>query len=465
MSNFVTRQSLIPSRIEVLPCYAWSLPPTDRSFIWPEYQARFEAMTPNSSRDKKSWKSFQHYKRGVTIPTLISTAGAVDNHVGELQGDPAHPHHYYDYATTSDPFGWFCNEFGSPGQPLAGLPAWYKTDLVDGFVPDPDDLEGLKQRSLRAMLPLIKDELSVINSIIELKDFKSLPKTISNVRKLARSVTEQFGQFSASSTLRRITRTGADSYLQYAFNVAPTLSDISGVYTALTKTRARITALVNGQGHPQKKHFRAKLDVPDVTSSGTYSSPQPVGGYPYGCARPCGVVSLATRYVYTDVSTFHAEIEYNYNFTQYQTEHAQLLGMLDAFGVNLNPAIIWNAIPWTFVVDWVIGVSRWLNDRRVLNMEPLINIHNYLWSYTGRRRIVTYRKVRRDLIYHDIAANEYIEQPQVPLPVVTESVYRRDAAIPTAGSVILSGLSLREFSLGEALVLARSNHHKRNRSR
>jgi hypothetical protein len=467
MSNYVTRQALIPARIETLQCNAWTLPPTNRNFIWPEYKASFEAMTPNSSRDKNSWKSFEHYKRSISTPVLVSTTGAVGNHLDVFQGNPVQ--HYYDWASSSDPFAWFCNEYGAAGEPFNDLPKWYEP-TGDGFAPTPDGLDGLKQRSLRSMLPYIKSELSLINSILELKDFKSLPKTITNAASVAKSLLSKITWRGSNSTLRRLLHATADSYLQMQFNILPLLSDISGIHAALTSCKAKLNALVAGQGYTQKKHYKVQLTVPAVSpETKTFTSPlSPFGPYPpyqYGCAKPCGVVSKATRYVYTDVSTFHAEIEYNYNYTQYQVEHAQLLGLLDALGVNLNPAIIWNAIPWSFVIDWVLDVSRWLNDRRILNMEPQINIHNYLWSYTGRRRILIYREVSRDLIYHDIGSAERVVSPGVPLPVTTESVYKRVVEMPSAGSITSSGLSLKEFSLGAALVTVRGSHHKRSRQR
>jgi hypothetical protein len=461
--SFETRTTVVPARVETLPCHAVAFPDQDRSFIWPEYTALFEAMTPNSSKDKHSWKSFEHYKRSVASTTLVECTGAVGNHLDVLSGTP--PRRRYDWAASRDSYAWFCNEFGAAGEHLTGLQPLYDPSAT-GFVPDPDDLEGLKQRSLRTMLPLIKEDLSLINSIIELKDFKSLAThTIPRLKAVGQLLQIDGRVVSAGASLRRILRAAADGYLQAQFNIYPLLSDIAGIYRSLAAVKSQLNALIGGQGHTQKKHFRAPVAVTgsDVEEK-VYFSSAPFG-YPYGCAVPCGVLSRATRYTYTDVSTFHAEIEYNYNFTQYQTEHAQLLGLLDRFGVNFNPAIIWNAIPWTFVVDWVFGVSRWLNDRRELNMEPKINIHNFLWSYTTRRRILVSRRLERDAIQHDIDPDEYVSSGGGPLPVVTESAYKRIVELPTWGSITSSGLSLREFSLGAALVLTRDSHHKRNRGR
>jgi hypothetical protein len=311
------------------------------------------------------------------------------------------------------------------------------------------------------MLPYVKSELSAINFYLELKDFHSIPKTINNIKSFAKRFLK--GKNTPGATLRRLLHTSSDAYLQEQFGILPVLSDIVGYGKAITQTKARINALVAGQGKPQKRHYRRILTESTDPETKTFRSPTG-NPYSYGCSRPCGAVSKATRYVYTDTSVFHAEIAYNYNFTQYQVEHAQLLGLLDAFGINLNPAIIWNAIPWTFVIDWVLNISSWLNDRRYLNMEPVVNIHNYLWSWTGKRRILVTREVFYDTIYHDISENEQASTPAVPLPVTTEHAYKRGVEMPSAGSIVSSGLSLKEFSLGAALVIVRGSHHKRGGS-
>jgi hypothetical protein len=142
---------------------------------------------------------------------------------------------------------------------------------------------------------------------------------------------------------------------------------------------------------------------------------------------------------------FHAQVEYNYHFTRFQTEHAQLLGMMDSLGINMNPAIIWNALPWSFVIDWFIGVSRWLDDRKVLNMEPTINISRFLWSW----------KVARNIRVSAMRTGGTYNRPPnlVTLREMTETAYRRDTSLLHSNSLIASGLSNKELSLGVALLI------------
>lgn len=157
------------------------------------------------------------------------------------------------------------------------------------------------------------------------------------------------------------------------------------------------------------------------------------------------------RTTHYNPTTFHAEIEYNYYYTQFQREHALLLTHLDRLGVQLNPQIIWNAIPWSFLVDWVFGISKYLGEQKVLNMEPIVNVHRYLWSWTQHRR--TAIKIRSTASQG--SGNQF--NPSIIdtyLPTMYETAYRRDVQLPDSSSSLFgSGLSATELSLGVALAI------------
>jgi hypothetical protein len=149
---------------------------------------------------------------------------------------------------------------------------------------------------------------------------------------------------------------------------------------------------------------------------------------------------------YTGV--FYAQIEYSYTYTRFQEKYASILGYLDYFGVNLNLAILWNAIPWSFVVDWVIGVSRFLDQFKVLALLPDTRIHQYSWSWkVARVTRLTVKGVACPL------PDELM--PRVELPPILETLYRRDVGIPTESPLIAGGLSLKELTLGAALLVPR----------
>lgn len=424
-----------PTYVVVFP----TVPPVgNRTFYFmpKRFVSLYEKITPNSTGRSREWKSFEHFK-SVTAPI---TGGGLQQ-----------PEHYInnwtygwpDYYTGvhHDPF-WIYDEtrYGEAGMPDAGLPAFDVPSADGTFIPPPANLSALQQRGLNHMMPYIKAELSLINTLIELKDFSSLPRTISNIATTAKSIITR-----GSQTLRRLLHAGSDSYLQTQFNILPLLSDISGIHAALARTEKRLNDLVARQGRVQTKHFQfvwQEYDNVDEDSEG-FLWPKGVGP-----STVCNSYRSNRQVIYAP-TVFHSEIEYHFNFTQYQVEHARILGLLDAFGVQVNPAIIWNAIPWSFVVDWVFGVSRWLDQFRYLNMEPLINIRRYLWSVKRSRQILVSTKVANSNPWNQIAHLRWT------VPTTYQSSYRRCVTMPSLSSLEMSGVSPKEVTLGAALVLPR----------
>jgi len=426
----------------------------------PGYYRYFEEVSPTQEGPRSEWKRFEHYKLATSsgtdssmrVPLASSTVYSSDGTTAK--------------AWVNEPYvAYETSQYGAGGQLNLGLTPLYvkRSDL--GFVPEPDDLQALKDASLAFMLPLIRPELSLINSIIELKDFASLPrtiKTLSSLPELIPSVRQRFALAYRSFTksAREWARAGADSYLQAKFNILPLLSDISGIKTALTRTERRLNDFITRAGRVQRRHYTRVLNEYPLSSYSENNVPLPVSPL-YNGGLSFATTSVSRRYVYSQPTTFHAEIQYNYNYTEYQIEHARLLSLLDAVGANFNPAVIWNAIPWSFVVDWVFGVSRWLNNNRVGLMDPQINIHRYLWSVKRSRKVL----VQRQFTALDNAIlGSSVKSQWIPLPIVNESAYRREVGLPEASSITSSGLNANEFSLGAALVIARRSHQTRRTS-
>jgi len=436
-------------------------------FVNGGYTTLSETYTPNSDGDRTKWKAFQHYKR-VATPLLCP---------GRIRFTT---NAYYKYSSFAEGFvnagnaSLFCEgQFGVPGNTHFGLPVFYDPLSEDkGFVPFPADIGAWQSNSMRAMMPYIKGELSVLNSVYELKDFKTLPNQVRSVgsliggdlahsylRVVNPTLWKILRKIPPGATLRTYLRESASGYLQAKFNILPLISDIQAIIRSVEATCDRIRDLINRQGKPRIAHFTKQFmefDNVDETSNDVgmgYDGLHP--GW-----NPSAIItgtSKCHRQVIYKPSTFHAEVEYNYNYTNYQAKYASLLAFLDRIGVNLNPRIIWNAIPWSFVVDWVVGIGRLLDDFRKGWMDPEINILRYLWSISRRRDIFADRLIR----FKDYLDGPMGEYHPYPLPTLTETAYRRVVEWPTRASLFASGLNSNEFTLGAALVIARKRHRKR----
>jgi hypothetical protein len=236
----------------------------------------------------------------------------------------------------------------------------------------------------------------------------------------------------------------SSSYLQWQFAIKPLISDVQSVMAALAKLEKRLNQLLTNEGRVRISHWAT--DVSSAGKTGSYTFAHGPGlGQPEVVAYSPDTLGEFVYDVGEMKTRIHVQLKYNYNFTQYQREHAHILGLMDSFGVQLNPAIIWNAIRFTFIVDWVIGVGRYLDQFKVGNMEPKINVLGALWSCTSRRVTTASKRYNHFGMYGSTS---------VSLPVLDETGYTRRLFRPTLSSLTGSGLSPRELTLGAALVFA-----------
>lgn len=455
---------------EVAPFPDWEI-----DIYVPSYSPKYEIMTPNSGGGRRAWKHFEHFKTQTAAPPttggmqLESENGAFyPNHAVGIARNPLVGYHREWWGTWQD-------KYGDAGRLDNGLPAFIVPRADGGFVPPPSDLDGLKQRAMRAMLPSIKAELSLPNSILELKDFKRplqdlvararkswnsiphfrayLPQDLSpgevtrfivNARLTMREALKKLRSTKPKNVSEKLARKTASSYLGYKFAVLPFLSDVAAVKRAMLLTTKRVNDLIARVGRRQSRHFTyVWKEFEDTSDEGDIA-----GYWDWREANRITIMQnlYCQRTCLNEATRFHAQLEYNYNYTEHQLANAQLYGHLDALGVNLNPAIIWNAIPFSFVLDWVVNVGDFLDRWKVENMKPTINIHRFLWSVLRKRRILVTKGVQG--LFPGVAS--YRNQ----LPVVYQEAYRRSPDTPDSSSILTSGLSSEEFTLGAAMVIA-----------
>lgn len=420
-----------------------------------------ERVSVDEAGSRRKWKSFEHYKMVQDDPSSGGPAAHDSAHVsGYTDYRGGHRGHY-----GSSVYGVKLGT-GKPGNYYApyGLPSWRESTAVDiGFTPLPAQLVYLQQAALNAIMPRIKSEFSVLNAVYELKDFKHLVltarRTLARVGQLGLgrvflSSLKNVAAFARKPTLRSLAGLAAGTYLQWKFAIAPLISDINATWRAVSTVESKLRKLLDGVEKVRVGHFSVAYPeyVNDTIITPGWSYQQPFG-YPYAASRRFQAWGL-TREIAYEPSKFHVEIEYSYCLLDLQVAHSRLFAYLDAFGINLNPAIIWNAIPYTFLLDWVVGVSRFLDGMKAGFMDPMVFIRQYLWSITRERRITG--RVR----YLTLGATTPGGQ-EYGLPVCVEQSYRRETQMPSKSSFLqTSGLTPTELSLGTALLVSRRSRRK-----
>jgi hypothetical protein len=407
---------------------------------------RFEAYTPNSTKDKAVWKNFEHYKCSVPDQLLMP--------VWSLGTDAAVPY----FPNTCESFNLLrsstdIRRFWYPGYGSVGdmdvrpsLDLFYDPQIGPDegeFIPPPGNLGALEQRALEYLMPSVQANLSLVNSLIELKDLHSLPRSADKLVDLAKSLWNGSGQ-----VLRRILHAGADVYLQGQFNLKPLLSDIVGVFVTLSVVEKRIRSLLNAAGKLHTSHYSVRFtEGQDSTNHHDYEL--------RGDAWDVVIENCRAEWSAKNApSVFTVTMQYSFDYPVWRAEHARLLGILDALGVNLNPSILWNAIPWTFVIDWLVGVSRFLQQFTIHAFEPVLNVRHYCWSI--KRSRIVYPTLRVGPM------TEGLPYATVSLPASVETAYRRHITWPAYSWITSNQGTLRKATLGAALAITRRPRRKKN---
>jgi len=378
-----------------------------------------------------------------------------------------HASGYWNIDYVTSPYCWGGSRYGSPSTygmvstfgpwdaPFTGLPVLYVNDSLGRYVNTPEYsyTKLLVDRSLRAMLPGIRPRLSLLNTLFELKDIKTLARThqrIDAAYDATRRLQEAYGlskqvvklltgKTKASlrnAALSKILKAQADTYLQAQFNIQPLLRDLAGIRSAVHDVDNELKTLIARAGRLQRSHYRASV-IDKYPNSELTRTTVPLS------TSFVGTNSVGVRKVAYPIRMFYATLEYRYKIPLFKgpEDYLRSAALGDALGANWNPAIIWNAIPWSFVVDWFTGIGRWLDQFKTRNIEPVTSIGRYCYSYH---------------IVRDVEVSHGESNHAVPFARIREEAYYRKPHVPDLRySIESSGLNLKEFSLAGALALTR----------
>jgi hypothetical protein len=154
----------------------------------------------------------------------------------------------------------------------------------------------------------------------------------------------------------------AGLHLNYAFGWKPFLSDIKQMVAVLTGLMDKLKAFEEQANKICKSHYF----FPSETTSKS-------GSFIYGGSHKCNWYGKVTR-------TKSAGLIFRALPFQVTEPYMRMLrAYLDALGFELNPRIIWDAIPFTFVLDWFFGIGSWLDTHKYDTLEiPFVYVDCYV---------------------------------------------------------------------------------------
>ena len=274
-------------------------------------------------------------------------------------------------------------------------------------------------------------EFSAVNFLRELGDIPTLPYRLFN-------------------RLRTIRAAGSE-YLNVQFGWLPFLSDLRKFYQTYRKVDKLLAQMVRDNGRGIHRH----REIANSTSSTVVNTggAQPFNGWynsPPFWTGGTGSVAKTTQITERVWSCG--------NFTYYIPDIGSSQWTRRAknvlFGVNVTPEALWNAIPWTWLLDWGSNIGDVMS-----NMSPSAVgdvTANYAFVMRTRSIVTTYEGSAWASGRGSKGGITYIPEVSVYMQASDEALYKtRVVASPFGFGVHFSDLSARQLGIAAALGISR----------
>lgn len=234
----------------------------------------------------------------------------------------------------------------------AGIPAYLMTVLVP-----PVSEQVWVENSLNAFLSFsdqFPEEVSLGNFIFELRDLAdSIAKVFKVITKLKQAGVFSRNQNRRVGSVKRAVddlqpfnpKTVASVYLDYSFNWAPLVKDLKAIFGLCASVTSRIDFLKRTKGKPFKLGYSQVIPAEMPLSHNIDSGP---GGF------------ITEMYIEDYECRYRAGTFVFQDLTHLDDFYGLLRAYMGKTGLNNPLKVAWNAIPFSFILDWIVPVSSYL---------------------------------------------------------------------------------------------------------
>ncbi len=188
--------------------------------------------------------------------------------------------------------------------------------------------------------PFRKEEFSIWYLLVDLVELPRLALSIRDSAKLLK-------QLRSEAKFKDV----ADSYLAYQFGLKPTIADISDLIRVLKQWSAHVSTAGDVIGgtytniHPVRVLDPSSRSVQCVWSGD-------------GCSVNYGLSLVSSL-------ELHQTTKFYFVSPKLADILSHFKALVDRLGI-LDPTVLWDVLPWSFVVDWVVDVTGWIHT----NLKP-----------------------------------------------------------------------------------------------
>lgn len=256
--------------------------------------------------------------------------------------------------------------------------------------------------------------VSLANFIYELKDMKGMIPSIDK---------------------KSLTKTASNNFLAFEFGVLPFISDVKAIVNLSNSVDERIKHLISTQNRTTNLSFNRQTD---------FNGPDLSFNLGLWYANSLDIAYIRFEGISGKVN-FHIGGKLVQDLSDLTDAMAKMKGLIASGGFNHPARVIWNAIPYSFVVDWFFHVGKLLDSLTVQPFGGQYDVVDVGWSTKSEasyivHQVVTNTDVPVDIIIGTVGANEYSRSLGFP----ASSLFLTDGILsPTQLVLALSMLEQR----------------------
>jgi hypothetical protein len=226
------------------------------------------------------------------------------------------------------------------------------TLMTSGYMPQPSksEIDSCCTAAFQQWSTVIPDNVSIANFIWELREVKSLLPRLLKFRWdfYHKGILGTPSLLRAWANGRINLETLSSNYLAYQFGWKPLLADLKKLANLVPSVLRRMEFL--------KRSYRKWTKVSFARSD---FAPRTIPDPPSG-----GTVSDELRFVLSSYrADFHASAYQWHDLQGLDDGFEFLRAFATALGLNRPGRVLWNAIPFSFVIDWFVKLGDWVDKQ------------------------------------------------------------------------------------------------------
>jgi len=192
----------------------------------------------------------------------------------------------------------------------------------------------------------------------------------------------------------------AEHFINHEFGWAPFLGDLKSFFTTWLDASELIKKITDENGKWVRKSVGVTKDVTDVTLL-DYTAPESSTSYSIPCfpvAFPADFFTMPPSWKITEKTSLsiHAagkfrfyRPEFDMTLPDYSSAWNKVMRAVKLYGLEVNPYHIWQATPWTWLVDWVTNIGSFIQRMSDTLVDQVAAQYFYITAHKRIERTLT----------------------------------------------------------------------------